>query len=264
MLLLILPLLAAAEDSTFAAGATGAAAEEPTTTISADLGATWTSGNTETIAVNGAGHGAHTWEKNKLGLELVVNVGQAVLDTNADGFLDDTERDAGYIATVGHYSADLRYDRFLGDKDSIYALAGALIDQFAGYDSRIHGQIGYSRYFIKNDSTEFVGEIGADVANEDYVPGITPDTALIYAAREMLGIKEKFNENVALEEKIEAYENVQDFADTRILNSIALTSKVSGKLSLKLSHTLTFDNVPVEGFEKLDQTAMATIVVTLL
>jgi putative salt-induced outer membrane protein YdiY len=263
-MLLLLSLLAHAEDSKFAGAGAAAAAEEPPTKISADLGATWTSGNTETLAVNGAGHGTHTWDMNKLGLELAVNVGQAVIDANADGVLDATERDAGYTATAGHYSADLRYDRFLSDKNSLYALAGALMDKFAGYDSRVHGQIGYSRYFVKTDDTEFVGEVGADVANEDYVDGISPETALIYAAREMLGIKQKFNENVSLEEKLEAYENVQDFNDTRILNTIALTSIVSGKVSIKLSHALAFDNVPVEGFEKVDQTAMATVVVTLL
>jgi putative salt-induced outer membrane protein YdiY len=264
MLLLIPVLLARAEDSTFAGATTGAAAEKSVTTASADLGAAWTSGNTETLTVNAAGHGAHVWDKNKLGLEIVVNFGQSKADVNADGVLDDAERAAPYVKNAEHYAADLRYDRFLSEKNSVYALAGALIDKFAGYDSRVHGQLGYSRYFVKSDTTEFVGEIGADVANEDYVEGVDPNTATIIAAREMLGVKHKFSEDVSLEEKIEAYENVQDFDDLRLLNAIALTSKVSGKLSLKVSHTLTFDNVPVEGFQKLDQTAMATIVVTLL
>jgi putative salt-induced outer membrane protein YdiY len=264
MLLILSVLSARAEDSTFAGAAAGTAAEKSVTAASADLGAAWTSGNTETLTVNAAGHGSHMWERNKLGLEIVVNFGQTVADANADGFLDETERDAGYTKNAEHYQADLRYDRFLSDKNSLYALAGALMDEFAGYDSRVHGQLGYSRYFVKNDTTEFVGEIGADVANEDYVDGVDPNRATIVAAREMLGIKHKFNDSVSLEEKIEAYENVQDFDDLRVLNGIALTSQVSGKVSIKLSHTLTFDNVPVEGFEKLDQTAMATVVVTLL
>ena len=267
MLLLIPLLVARAEDSTFPGivPTTAPPVEPPPpTTIVADLGANWSSGNTENLAINGAGHAAHTWDKNRLGLELLVNYGRSIVDANADTFLDETERDAGYVDTASRYAAELRYDRFLGDKDGVYALAGALTDRFAGYQSRIHGQIGYAHYFVKNDRTEFSGELGADVANEDYVVGVDPNSAIIYAVREMLGVKHKFNDEVAIEERIEAYENVEDFSDTRVLNGISLTSNVSGKIAIKLSHLLAFDNVPVEGFQELDQTAMATIVVTLL
>ena len=264
MLLLLPVLVARAEDSTFAGAAAAAVEPPPPTTVVADLGATWTSGNTETLAVNAAGHAAHTWDANKLGLEILVNYGRSIVDTNADTFLDQAERDAGFVDSAGHYAADLRYDRFLGDTNSLYALAGALSDRFAGYQSRIHGQVGFAHYFVKNDATEFSGELGFDVANEDYVVGVSPNSDLIYAVREMLGVKHKFNEEVAIEEKIEAYENVEDFSDTRVLNAIALTSNVSGKVAIKLSHTLAFDNVPVEGFQELDQIAMASIVITLL
>ena len=267
MLLLIPLLVARAEDSVFpgvAPAETAPAEEPPPTTVVADLGATWTSGNTETLAVTAAGHAAHTWDDNKLGLEVLVNYGRSIVDTNADTFLDQTERDVGFVDSAGHYAADLRYDRFLSDTNSIYALAGALSDRFAGYQSRIHGQVGFAHYFVRNDRTEFSGELGFDVANEDYVVGVSPNSDLIYAVREMLGVKHKFNDDVAIEEKIEAYENVEDISDTRVLNGIALTSNVSGKVAIKLSHTLAFDNVPVEGFQELDQIAMASIVVTLL
>jgi putative salt-induced outer membrane protein YdiY len=268
MLLLMIPVLTAraadSTDTTFTAAAAGADAEKPTTKVAADLGATWASGNTENLAVNAAGHASHTWDKNKLGLELLVNYGRSIVDANADTFLDQTERDAGFVDTAGHYSADLRYDRFLSEKDSVYALAGALADRFAGYDSRVHGQVGYGHWFVKNDSTELSGELGFDVADENYVVGVTPGDDIIYSVREMLGVKHKFNEEVGIEEKIEAYESVEDFSNTRVLNAIALTSNVSGKVAIKLSHTLAFDNVPVTGFQKLDQIAMASVVVTIL
>ena len=70
-MLLLFPLLTAraadSTDTTFAAAAAAADADKPTTTASADLGATWMSGNTEKFTVNAAGHAAHTWEKNKVG-----------------------------------------------------------------------------------------------------------------------------------------------------------------------------------------------------
>ena len=48
------------------------------------------------------------------------------------------------------------------------------------------------------------------------------------------------------------------------LNTAALTVRLSDAMALKLSHSLVFDNVPVEGFRKLDQTATVSIVTTLL
>jgi putative salt-induced outer membrane protein YdiY len=267
MLMLFSVLVAHAadpSDSTFTAAPAGAEAEQPTTKVAADLGASWASGNTETFTVNAAGHASHTWEKNRLGLELLLNYGRAIVDANEDTIIDDAERDVGFVDTASLYAAELRYDRFLTDTNTVYALAGALSDRFAGYDSRLHGQVGFAHYFVKNDSTQFSGELGFDVANEDYILGVEPNSDMVYAVREMLGIKHTFNEEVAIEEKIEAYESVEDFSNTRVLNAIALTSNVSGKLAIKLSHTLAFDNVPVEGFRKLDQLAMASIVVTLL
>ena len=267
MLLLFSFLTARAADSTdttFAAAPAGAEAEKPTTKASADLGATWMSGNTEKFTLNAAGHASHMWDKNKLGLEVLVNYGRSISDANGDLYLDDAEREAGFGDDAAHYSADLRYDRFLSDTNTVYALAGWLSDKFAGYDTRVHGQVGYAHYFVKNDSTEFTGELGFDVANEDYVATVTPGSDVIYSVREMLGVKHKFNEDVGIEEKIEAYESVEDFSNTRVLNTIALTSNVSGKLAVKLSDTLAFDNVPVPNFQKLDQTAMASLVLTIL
>ena len=49
-----------------------------------------------------------------------------------------------------------------------------------------------------------------------------------------------------------------------MLNAAAFSAKLSDKFSIKLSHQLTFDNVPVEGFRTLDQTTLVTLVATVL
>lgn len=159
-------------------------------------------------------------------------------------------------------TADLRYDRFFGERDSLYVLFGALTDPFAGYDLRTHEQLGYSHLFVANAKTRLVGEFGFDVAQENFVDGVDPSSADIFAARAMLGVAHAFNEGVSFEDKFEVYENVLDPNDLRLLNTASLTSKLSGKLSLKLSHALTYDNAPVEGFEPIDQTTLLTFVAT--
>lgn len=269
-LLLLLPN-ARAEDAVFEGTQTPVAeAEKPETHLSSELGFGWTTGNTMTYNLNISAAASHKWSKNKLAVDGGANLAQSVLDTDADGVLSDAERDAGYTKTAQKILVDGRYDRFFGEKDSLYALAGWLTDPFSGYDARTHGQLGYSRILVKSDKANLNVELGADVAFEDYTDeavtaGAPADGAVIVAARAQVGFDYKFNDNVAFADKLEVYENVQAPADLRLLNTASITSKLSDKFSLKLSHSLTFDNTPVtDAYQKVDQTTLATFVASIL
>jgi len=259
-----------AEDSTFVGTEAPVVEEkkEPETKLSAEFGSSFATGNAIFYTVAGSLAASHEWDRNKVGVIGGVNLGAAKADADGDGLLSQAERDADYSQNVKRYFGEARYDRFLSDKDSLYALAGAFHDPFAGYDLRSHEQIGYSRRLIKNDDSELVAELGFDYAQENYtdeaVAGGSVAYQDIFATRVLLGGSHKFNDSVSVSDTFEYYQNVVDFNDVRILNTAALTSTISGKLSLKLSHSLIFDNVPVAGFVKLDQTTMATLVATIL
>ncbi|MFZ5480191.1 MAG: DUF481 domain-containing protein [Myxococcota bacterium] len=262
---LILGQMALAEDSAFA-GTEKADDKfaQPESHLSAELGGAWTTGNTDTYTLNGSLDGSHRWGRNRLMLDLGANVGASMVDGDADGLLSDAERAAGRVETARRYSADLRYDRFIGERDSLYVLGGAFVDRFAGYDTRVHGQIGYSRVLVESDKANLVAELGVDVAREDFVAGIDPNTAVVVAGRGLVGFTYKFNESVAFSDTLEAYENVLVPADLRVLNQAAITAKLNATFSLKVSHQLAFDNVPVEGYRTLDQTTLATFVASIL
>ncbi|MDP2316261.1 MAG: DUF481 domain-containing protein [Pseudomonadota bacterium] len=263
-LLLLRGLAHAADPAFVGASAPGQKFAEPETHLAAELGGAFTTGNTQNYALNASLDGDHRWKRNKLALDLGANLGQSVLDTNGDGHLDDAEFAAGWAETGRKLWADARYDRFVGQKDSLYLLAGGLIDPFAGYDNRSHVQLGYSRILLESESTNVVAEVGADGAREDFVLGVEPNEAYILAARVMVGFTHKFSENVAFTDKIELYENVLAPIDVRLLNQASLTAKLTDKFSLKLSHNLTFDNQPVEGFQPLDQSTTVTFVASIL
>jgi len=266
----LLVTTASAEDSEFAGTEAPPAEEkkEPVTKVSAELGTAFATGNAIFYTVNGSLAASHEWQRNKLGLVGGLNLGAAKADADGDGLLSQAERDADYAQNVKRYFGDARYDRFFSDHDSLYVLAGAFHDPFAGYDLRSHEQIGYSRRLVKTDRTEFVGELGFDWAQENYtaeaVAAGSEEYQDVFAVRVLLGISQQFNDNVSFTDTFEVYENVVNTEDLRILNTAALTSSLSDKLSLKLSHALIFDNVPVEGFVKLDQTTMATLVANIL
>lgn len=266
MLIIALACVAWAEDSEFV-GAEQPPAEAPAeveNTLSAELGGTLVTGNAVFYAVNGALAGSSRWNRNKLSVGGGVNIGAAQSDTDGDGLLSAAERSAGFTQNVKRYWAEGRYDRFVTDRDSLYVLAGAFVDPFAGYDLRSHEQIGYSRLLVDAEATSLRAELGFDVAQENYVEGIDPNRADIYAGRLLVGVSHKFNDAVGFTDTFELYENVVDLSDLRMLNTATLSSALSTKLSVKLSHALVFDNVPVEGFVSLDQTTMLTLVASIL
>ncbi|MES2644894.1 MAG: DUF481 domain-containing protein [Myxococcota bacterium] len=263
--LLLLASLALAADPAFVGtDKPGQKFEEPETHLAAELGGSFTTGNTQNYAILASLDGDHRWKRNKFTLDLGANLGQSVLDTNADGRVDDIERAAGWAETSRKYWADGRYDRFIGDRDSLYLLAGALVDPFAGFDTRTHVQLGYSRIVVESETTSLVAELGVDGAREDFIEGVDPNLAYILAARAMLGFTHKFNENVSFTDKVEVYENVITPIDFRLLNQASLTAKLGDKFSLKLSHNLTYDHQPVESFRPLDQSTTVTFVASIL
>ncbi|MCB9762135.1 MAG: DUF481 domain-containing protein [Alphaproteobacteria bacterium] len=287
MLVLLTTLLAApalAQDPDFAQ-AEFAEAEEldaPVNTLSAELGATWSTGNAPMASANGGIDAGRKWGSNKVSVDAGAAFTRAAGDGDGDGVLNEAERTAGFRSwdwSSRRSFAQARYDRFFGEKNSAYVLAGIESDTLANYKYRAQEQIGYSRLLVSAESFELKGEIGLNYVQEKYVAGSelwTEGAAVDYhfpAARLMLGAAWTVNENVKLTEKVEAFENLLTVAgpfaenDLRVYNTAALSVKLTDMFSLKLSHRLAFDNVPVVTNDiaaaKLDQTTMLTFVASI-
>ncbi len=263
MVLLLVASLAGAQDIAGTEEA-GQAFEENEATLSAELGGSLTTGNTQFYNISAGIVGGYKAGKNKIGFSASALYGESIVDALGDGVVDDDDRAVGYQVTAQRVLGDLRYDRFLGEKISGYFLVGALRDKFAGYDLRTHEQIGISYLFVKNDTTSLVGEFGFDWAQENFIEGVDPNYQDVFAARIMGGFSHNFNENVGFSDTLEVFPNVVDLEDIRLLNQAAISAKLSDIFSLRFSHDLTFDNQPVEGFRPLDQTVRATIVASIL
>lgn len=261
---ILLATMALAEESKFEGTKAAEAAAKPEARATAELGGSMTFGNTETMALTGLGNVSYKWRRNQIGGTFGVNWGQSRIDGDGDGLLSADERKEEMVQTAMREYATLRYDRFFGKRDSLYLLAGAFTDEFAGYEYRINGQLGWSHVFLDKENTNFKGELGVDIARENFVDGVDPNEQTVVAARVQLAFRHKFNERVGFEDTLEVYEGVLDFEDFRLNNTASLTAGLGARTSLKLSHQLAFDNVPVPGFQPLDHTTMASIVVNLL
>lgn len=265
MWMLALAALAFAEDPEIAGtDDAGQHFEETETTLSAELGGSLTTGNTDVYNLSAGLAGSHMSGRNKLTLGAAALYGRSMIDRDDDGIIDATDKAQGRETTAQRFTADIRYDRFLGRRVSLYVLSGLLVDEFAGYDLRTHEQIGVSYLAVDAEDTKLVVELGFDWAQENYVDGVDPNYRDIFAARFLAGFSHNFSENVGFTDTLEVFPNVTDVEDLRLTNEAALVAKLSDKLSLRLSHSLAFDNQPVEGFVPLDQTTRVTIVASIL
>jgi putative salt-induced outer membrane protein YdiY len=238
--------------------------EEPQGDLTAELGGALAAGNSAAYSLNAGVSGGYKWKMNRISGSAAAMFGQSVVDADGDGILSVEERRSGYVTNQQQGVGFLRYDRFLTKKDSLYALSGALVDPFAGFASRTHQQLGYSRKIVTTETTLFVGEVGFDWAQENYVAGIDPGYQDVFALRFMTGLQHTFNEAVQLKSSVEVYPNVIEWEDVRVMNNTSVAAKLSDKLGFKTAYVLRFDNVPVPGFRKADHAVTASLVVTIL
>ncbi len=94
------------------------------TTVVAEFGGSLATGNVVYYTVNGAVVATHRWKKNKLSGAMGIHVGKAVADGDGDGHLNEAERRVGLVENSRRYESEVRYDRFIGERDSLYLLDG--------------------------------------------------------------------------------------------------------------------------------------------
>lgn len=293
-LLLLLASPSRAEDVAITGTQTpGKKFETPETHLSSEFGGAWTTGNTQSWTLNTGLAGSYRVRRSEFSLKLGANVGQSVVDTDTNAFLDTTERSVGYVPTSQKYNGTLRYDYYVGDKDTIYLQADELIDRFAGYASRTQGEFGYRRILADTDKLDLSAELGTGVVKEVYIDdenAATPASALFFGARGKVDLAYAFNENVSLTESVELYDPFYDFTASasavkryRVGNTASIVAKLSDTFSLKVSHQITYNNVPntitlpvvnntpdtaddnkVVSFQKTDQTTLVTFVASIL
>lgn len=293
LLLMFVPATLADDVTIAGTQAPGKKFETPETHLASEFGGAWTTGNTSSWSLNGGLTGSHRVNRSEFSLKLGANVGQSIVDADANAFLDTAERDAGYVPSAQKYFGTLRYDYYVGENDTLYLQADELIDRFAGYASRTQGEFGYRRILANTDQLDLSAELGTGMVKEVYVDDAneaTAASALFVGARAKVDLAYTFNENVALTESIELYDPFYDFTAGasavdrfRFGNTASLVAKLTDTFSLKVSHQVTYNNVPntitlpvvnttpdtaddtkVVSFQKTDQTTLVTFVASLL
>lgn len=257
------------------------AAPKPETSLTAELGGSYTVGNVWVVNVVGGVNFSHTWGKNAFATNASTNLNIVKTDTDANGTLDDAERATDPVFTSQRVAGGVRYDRSLTDADNLFASAGVEHDRLAGLFWRFNQAIGYKRALVATERTSLGLEVGVSYNEENFVPTTDPDTGVVsndkvldahyMAARVFLGFRHAFNDSVQIGDDLEMIEplvgsfadGVTNFEDFRLNNTLFLQAKLSDVFSIKLSSQLAFDNQPVPTFVKVDHTTALTLVASI-
>jgi len=241
------------------------APEEDSTKWEVSLGGVLQTGNTEQYTVTGGSLFELVRDRHGFLAEIQGNYGRAV----PAGSVDDE-----YVETAQNVRMRLRYDFFLTRMDAIFAAFVFRHDPFAGLDYRMQGQVGYARYFIREENHKLWSEVGYDLTYDNYDPDplivdmmMLDGTEVTHSARVFGGYSNQLNEAVQFRTGLEvliAVAGDNPGKDFRINWDSSFKSAIGGNFQLELKFLLQYDNVPVPGNEELDTTTQLNLIYTLI
>ncbi|MCB0327279.1 MAG: DUF481 domain-containing protein [Bdellovibrionales bacterium] len=218
------------------------------------------------------------WEANA-GFSAVVNSGNAVNQTVGGNSLLSYKVDKNKISWTGNgaygraksggvtstntknWNTVLRYDRFVSNAISLYALSKIGADEPAGFELRYGGSAGLAHSLIDTNIHKFQYEAGFDFTREERLP--EPD-ANIYAARSFSQYRYRFSKTASFTQDLEALFNVKQGKDIRVNTLSALQINLKENLAFQSGFAIRFDNQPVTGRKKLDTTTQIGLAITFL
>jgi putative salt-induced outer membrane protein YdiY len=206
----------------------------------ASFGLTWAAGNSQSLGFSGsaffsAKHYNNQWET--FGQGAYVSTGSSTFGTG--GPINKT------TTSTQLWLWRARYDRYFGERNTIYGTFQISGDKPSGYWYRIEPQVGYARLFLKSERQLFRGEGGYDytfehrVHNSDQIANVE-----YHSLRLFLYYENKFTKYAAVTEGLEMLWAMNDVESVRLNSLTSLSSTIYKNISLKLNFTVHFNNKP--------------------
>ena len=179
--------------------------------------------------------------------------------------------------TAENIQGRIRYDRYLGDRISLFLIDTERHDKFQGLAIRTNLDPGLKYLFVNDETTKLWGEAGYDFqydvrldsalaqvdANGNPLPSL-PKTATTQSGRLFVGVKHAFNSAVTFTtglEYLQAFASSSGSASDYRLNYDALfAANVAGGFSLGLGFSARYDHQPLPGKESLDTATTLSLI----
>ncbi|MCH9687357.1 MAG: DUF481 domain-containing protein [Deltaproteobacteria bacterium] len=237
------------------------------------FGALVSTGNARSTAITGGSTFQIRRSRHQFYATFLGNYGRAAADRLSDP-----------IDTVGNLQGRVRYDLFLSNRWSLFAMATARHDPFQRLDLRLNLDPGAALYIINRKKEQLRVEAGYDFqldvrdpdsaveSNPDGTPIYTPQGEFIpldrtrntHAARLFGGYSNQLNEAVSFSTGLEYLQSLQQGQRWRLNWENSFTTLIISKLSLSATFTLRLDNDPLPGVRHLDTITAVNLVYRFL
>ena len=167
------------------------------------------------------------------------------------------ETEADDVLRARSQAALLEASRTLSERLDVYGRGGYLRDLFAGIERRLTTEAGLAYQVISTEphSLQLLG--GAGFTREQRLAG---DDLSLGTANATGRYAWALTETSALTEEAAFVADLSTGDHWRFSNELAATAALSNRLSLKVSHKLSYLNEPVPGFRKTDTIFAAALV----
>jgi putative salt-induced outer membrane protein YdiY len=187
------------------------------------------------------------------------------------------------VATTENLQGKLRYDRYLAERASLFALVTGRHDRFQGLDFRLNLDPGFKYILVREQSHSIWLEAGYDfqydVRRDDALgpfdatgksipqpPPPAPQlplldkTATDHSARLFAGYRHGFNKEVTLSTGLEYLQSFLDSTRYRINFDALLAAKVGGGFSVGIGFGLRYDHAPLPGKKETDTSTTLSLI----
>lgn len=164
---------------------------------------------------------------------------------------------ANDVQTANQFNTDLRAERSVSERFSVFAQYGFLRNTFTGFLSRNSGDLGVGFVAIQSQEHTLKTELGAGAITENRVGGgdqsfATAVGGLIYTW--------KFSKTAEVSNDTRGLLNLKTSEDWRLNNTLALSAAMSSIFSIKFSYVVQYLNLPVAGRKNTDTITTTALV----
>lgn len=150
-----------------------------------------------------------------------------------------------------------RAEKALNPRASIFSEYGFFRDPFAGIDPRNTINAGVALKVLTTQPHALNVDLGVGYLNEQRTAGDDVSSAEYLVGA---GYKFTFSDNAQLSDDVRLAGAISDLDNWRIEQTIALTTKIVGGFSLKVSNGIRYTAMPPPGFKKTDSVTAVTLV----
>ncbi|TFG45661.1 MAG: DUF481 domain-containing protein [Gemmatimonadales bacterium] len=153
------------------------------------------------------------------------------------------------VESANEYAAYVRPDYQLSARWKGYVLGSWDRNTFIGISQRFQEGVGLSFEAVKGPKHSLALDGGFSFFQQDYTSGLSSSFP---TARGQVDYKYSFTPKAYIQNIFVYLPNLEDGADYRINNELALVAPIAGRLALKASYLLQYQNAPQPGFGTTD------------